>query len=64
MQFDLALNMFVLLISMPLLNSLIFMLYFLSSICMFIFSFGGASSTILKNRLTKGALSYSILTTQ
>ena len=34
------------------------MLYFLSSISMFIFSFGGG------NRLTKGTWSYSILTTQ
>ena len=32
--------------------------------CMFIFSVGGASLTILRNRLTKGTLSYSILTTQ
>ena len=30
---------------------------------MFTFSFGGASSTILKNRLTNGTLSHSILTT-
>ena len=50
--------MFFLLISMLLLNFLIFMLYFLSSISMFIFSFGGG------NRLTKGTWSYSILTTQ
>ena len=32
--------------------------------CMFIFSFEGASSTILKNRLTKVILLYSILATQ
>ena len=31
---------------------------------MFIFSFGGASLAILRNRLTKSTLSYSILTTQ
>ena len=37
---------------------------FLNSMFMFIFSFGGASLTILTNRLTKGTLSYSILTTQ
>ena len=30
---------------------------------MSIFSFGGASSTLLKRRLTKGTLSCSILTT-
>ena len=29
---------------------------------MLIFSFGGVSSTTLKNRVTKGTLSYSILT--
>ena len=37
---------------------------FLNSMFMFIFSFEGASLTILTNRLTKGTLSYSILTTQ
>ena len=47
-----------------LLSFLILMLYFLSSMCMFIFSFEGASSTILKNRLTKVILLYSILATQ
>ena len=31
---------------------------------MLIFSFGGVSSTTLKNRVTKGTLSYSILTTK
>ena len=31
---------------------------------MFIFSVGGASLTILRNRFTEGALSYSIWTTQ
>ena len=56
--------MFFLLISMLLLKFLIFMLSFLSSISMLIFSFGGASSTILGNRLTEGTFSYSILTTQ
>ena len=64
MQFDLALNMFVLLTSMLLLSFLIFILHFLSSMCMFIFSVGDASLTILRNRLTKGILPYLILTTQ
>ena len=31
---------------------------------MFIFSFGDASLSILRNILTKGTLSYSVLTTQ
>ena len=32
--------------------------------CILIFSFGGVSLTIIRNRLTKGSLSYSPLTTQ
>ena len=64
MQFDLALNMFVLLTSMLLLSFLTFILHFLSIMRMFIFSFGDASLSILRNILTKGTLSYSILTTQ
>ena len=35
-----------------------------NSFTMFILSFGVASLAILRNRLTKGTLSYSILTTQ
>ena len=54
MQFDLVLNMFVHLTSISLLSFLIFILYFLSSMCMFSFSVGGASLTILRIRLTKG----------
>ena len=56
--------MFFLFISMLLLSFLIFILCFLSRMCIFVFLFGGTSLTKLRNRLTKDTLLYLILTTQ